>query len=130
MFLYFDTQEIPAVTNGRLEPNDVVLLSDKGLVIIDRDDWDKVLGEWDKFTDIANAMQVEYLNWYLIAADQKEGEFQDECQSICDFAAFKKFADSVGVFNYVLVPTRWDLVNRFCNSKNSETKYWVQVLDN
>ena len=130
MFYYFNTPEIPVVVNGRLLPDDVVLISDKGLVIIDFYDWDKVLGKWDTFTDTANTLGVEYPNWYLIAADQKEGEFQDECQSICDFAAFKKFADSIGVWNYVLVPTSWDLVNSFCNSINTETRFWVQVLDN
>ena len=130
MFYYFDTPEIPAVTNGRLEPNDVVLLSDKGLVIIDLDDWDKVLGRWNTFTDIANTLDVDYPNWYLIASDQKEGELQDSCQSICDFAAFKKFADSIGVWNYVLIPISYDMVTAFCNSKNQLTRYWVQVLDN
>lgn len=130
MFYYFDTPEIPAVTNGRLLPNDVVLLSNKGLVIIDLDDWDKVLGRWNTFTDIANTLGVEYSNWYLIATDQKEGELQDECQSICDFESFKKFVDSIGVWNYVLVPISYDMVTNFCNSKNQLTRYWVQVLDN
>ena len=130
MFLYFDTPEIPVTVNGRLLPNDVVLPSDRGLVIIDRDEWDKVMGKWNTFTDIANALCLDYNNWYLIASDQKEGEFQDECQAICSFNGFKRFADAIGVFDYVLVPTRWDLVNSFCNSKNSETRFWVQVLDN
>ena len=130
MFLYFDTPEIPAVINGRLLSSDVVLISDKGLVIIGLDNWDKVLGRWNTFTDIANTLGVEYPNWYLIASDQKEGEFQDECQSICNFESFKKFTSAIGVFDYVLVPTSWDLVDSFCNSKNTETRYWVQVLDN
>lgn len=130
MFYYFDTPEIPAVVNGRLEPDDVVLISDKGLVIIDLYDWDKVLGKWNTFTDIANTLDIEYPNWYLIANDRKEGEFQDSCQSICDFAGFKKFADEVGVWNYVLVPISYDMVNSFCKSINTETRYWVQVLDN
>lgn len=130
MRLYFDKSDIPAIVNNRLKAYDVVLPSDKGLVIIDFNEWHTVLGEWDKFTDQANALQLYYPNWYLIAADQKEGEFQDECQSICDFAAFIRFASAVGVFNYVLVPTRWDLVDSFCNSINTETNYWVQVLDN
>lgn len=130
MFLYFDSSEIPAVTNGRLLPNDVVLPSDKGLVIIDLDEWYRVMKYWNKFSNIANALNLGYNNWYLIAADQKEGEFQDECQSICDFESFKKFTDAIGVFDYVLVPTTWNVVDSFMDNKNTKSDFWVQVLDN
>lgn len=130
MRLYFDKSDIPAIVNDRLKAYDVVLPSDKGLVIIDFNDWRKVLGEWDKFTDQANALQLSYPNWYLIAADQKEGEFQDECQSICDFNAFIRFANAVEVFDFCLVPTCQNLVDGFCETINTPTEYWVEVLDN
>ena len=130
MRLYFNRPEIPAIVNDRLKAYDVILPSDKGLVIIDRNDWYKVMKEWDKFTDLTNALNLTFSYWYLIAADQKEGEFQDECQSICDFESFVKFANAVEVFDFCLVPISWNLVDRFCETKNTSTDYWVEVLDN
>lgn len=94
---------------------DVILISDKGLVFMCRDDWQRICSMLDDCSDILlnsyakNTLADHFCFWgecFIVAYDESE-DFS--CHAICNFEFFSLCCKRCDI--WIMLLPMWDLVN-------------------
>lgn len=122
----------------------VTVVSDKGLIFMKRDDWNRAITEIDNYADFLHKAEtcdvpelVKVIHPYelnLVAYDESE-DFS--CHAICNYDLFKQYLYLLGI-NHILWPRQYDMIDmiREWNAHNnndrlghSKTWHFIEVED-